>query len=145
MRTSLGGCENHQTAAQLGGMQSPMRLRVFREAEELALAVYRVTRTMPTDERFGLSQQMRRAGVSVASNIAEGCGRGGNRELVRFLVIALGSATELELQLRLARRLDYLASPECEGVEEHARRVQRMLTRLIVRLRPALETSRGRP
>jgi four helix bundle protein len=111
----------------------------------LALAVYRVTRTMPTDERFGLSQQMRRAGVSVASNIAEGCGRGGNRELVRFLVIALGSATELELQLRLARRLDYLASHECEGVEEHARRVQRMLTRLIVRLRPALETSRGRP
>jgi four helix bundle protein len=126
-------------------MQSPTRLRVFREAEELAVVVYRITMTLPNDERFGLCQQMRRAGVSIASNIAEGCGRGGSRELVRFLSIALGSATELEFQLRLARRLEYLIDPDCRSVEEHARRVQRMLTLLIVRLRPALEASRGRP
>jgi four helix bundle protein len=58
-------------------MQSPTRLRVFLEAEELAVTVYRVTRALPPDERWALVQQMRRAGVSVASNIAEGCGRGG--------------------------------------------------------------------
>jgi four helix bundle protein len=126
-------------------MQSPTRLRVFHEAEELAVAVYRLTKTLPTDERYGLCQQMRRASVSVVSNIAEGCGREGNRELVRFLSIALGSATELTAQLRLSRRLEYLEADYCGGVEEHARRVQRMLTSLIVRLRPALGASRGLP
>ena len=126
-------------------MQSPTRLRVFHEAEELAVSVYSVTRALPTDERYGLVQQMRRAGVSVASNIAEGCGRGGNRELIRFLSIALGSATELECQLRLARRLEYIDRDIFHAVTEHARRVQRMLTSLIVTLRPAPGASRGRP
>jgi len=88
---------------------------------------------------------MRRAGVSVVSNIAEGCGRGGNKELVRFLSIALGSATELECQLRLAQRLSYIDATPYESANEHIRRVERMLTRLIVKLRPTLETSRGRP
>ena len=126
-------------------MQSPTRLRVFHEAEDLAVEVYRLTKTLPTDERYGLCQQMRRAGVSVVSNIAEGCGRDGNRELVRSLSIALGSATELTAQLRLSRRLEYLEAGDCRGVEEHAGRVQRMLTSLIVRLRPAFGESRGRP
>jgi four helix bundle protein len=126
-------------------MQSPTRLRVFHEAEELAVSVYSVTRALPHEERYGLVQQMRRAGVSIASNIAEGCGRGGNRELTRFLSIALGSATELECQLRLARRLEYIDREIYEEVSEHARRVQRMLTSLIVTLRPALGASRGRP
>ena len=126
-------------------MQSPMRLRVFREAEDLAVAVYRLTRALPTEERFGLVHQMRRAGVSIASNIAEGCGRGGTRELVRFLSIALGSATELECQLRLARRLEYIDAGTYETAVEHARRLERMLTRLIVTLRPAPGASRGRP
>jgi four helix bundle protein len=145
MRRALGGCGSRNLEEDREPMQSPTKLRVFHEAEELAVEVYRLTRTLPTDERYGLCQQMRRAGVSVVSNIAEGCGRGGNRELVRFLSIALGSATELEAQLRLARRLEYLAADDCQPVEEHARRVQRMLTSLIVRLRPALGASRGRP
>ncbi len=126
-------------------MQNPTRLRVFHEAEDLAVEVYRLTKTLPTDERYGLCQQMRRAAVSVVSNIAEGCGRVGNRELVRFLSIALGSATERAAQLRLSRRLRYVGADDCRGVEQHARRVQRMLTSLIVRLRPALGASRGRP
>jgi four helix bundle protein len=126
-------------------MQSPTRLRVFLEAEDLAVKVYRLTRTLPSDERYALVQQMRRAGVSIASNIAEGCGRGGNRELIRFRSIALGSATELECQLRLARRLAYIDVGEFHGATEHARRVQRMLTSLIVTLRPAPGASRGPP
>jgi four helix bundle protein len=88
---------------------------------------------------------MRRASVSALSNIAEGCGRDGNRELVRFLAIALGSATELAAQLRLARRLEYLECGGCRKVEDHAYRLQRMLTSLIKRLRPAIGASRGRP
>jgi four helix bundle protein len=69
----------------------------------------------------------------------------GNRELLRYLSIALGSATELEFQLRLSYRLGYLSGSEHEVAAEHTRRVQRMLTNLILKLRPALEASRGRP
>jgi four helix bundle protein len=83
--------------------------------------------------------------VSIGSNIAEGCGRGGNRELSRFLAIALGSATELEFQLRLALRLGMLESESFTSARESALSVQRMLARLIVRLRPAIEAPRGRP
>jgi four helix bundle protein len=126
-------------------MQNPSNLRVFVQAEELAVLVHRLARTLPLEERFALSQQMRRAAVSIGSNIAEGCGRGGNKELLRFLSIALGSATELEFQLRIAHRLGY--GDEATRAETVARtfRVQRMLTRLITRLRPALGASRGRP
>jgi four helix bundle protein len=65
-------------------MQDPKNLAVSGRAIELALAVYRLTRQFPADERFGLSAQMRRAAVSVGSNIAEGCGRWSNRELLQF-------------------------------------------------------------
>ena len=126
-------------------MQSPTKLRVFGEAEELAVHVYRLARALPAEERFALGQQMRRSAVSIGSNIAEGCGRGGNRVLVRFLSIALGSATELEFQLRLVHRLQYADYTTCEAAITHSRRIQRMLTSLIIKLRPALEASRGRP
>jgi len=125
---------------QASGMQSPSKLRVFRESEELALRVYRIAKHFPMEERFGLAQQLRRAAVSIGSNIAEGCGRGsGNRELLRYLSIALGSATELEFQLRLAFRLGYVDENKHAAAAEHARQVQRMLTLLIVKLRPPID------
>jgi len=125
-------------------MQSPKKLRVY-HAEETAVLVYRVCRTLPSEERFGLGQQLRRASVSVGSNIAEGAARGGNTELSRFLHIALGSATEIEFQLGLAVRPGLLAEAVVEPALTSCRDVQRMLTRLIVRLRPASGASRGRP
>jgi len=126
-------------------MQSPEKLRVFAEAEELALGAYRIARQLPPEERFGLGQQMRRAAVSIGSNIAEGCGRGGKRELARSLEIALGSTAELEFQLRIAHRLGYVGSTDHCAMRDHARRVQRMLIRLITKVRPVVEASRGRP
>jgi four helix bundle protein len=126
-------------------MQSPKNLRVYHAAEELAVLVYRVCRALPPDERFCLAQQLRRASVSVGSNIAEGVARGGNAELSRFLHIALGSATEIEFQLGLAVRLELLAEAGVEPALTSCRDVQRMLTRLIVRVRPASGASRGRP
>jgi four helix bundle protein len=126
-------------------MQNPNRLRVFSAAEDLAVAVYKLSQTLPREERFGLAQQMRRAAVSIGSNIAEGCGRGGNRELVRFLGIALGSATELEFQVRVAYRLEMLDKSTFRAVADSILSVERMLARLIVRLRPAPGDSRGRP
>ena len=126
-------------------MQVPENLCVFSEAEELALCVYRLVRVLPVQERYGLSQQLRRAAVSIGSNIAEGCGRGSPRELIRFLEIALGSTAELEFQLRLACRLGYVGESDHSEIRNRARRTQRMLIRLIMRIRPTLGASRGRP
>lgn len=77
-------------------------LKVWQDAMGLARAVYALSAAFPPEERFGLTAQMRRSAVSVPSNIAEGCGRGGQRELPQFLYIARGSLSELETQLRLA-------------------------------------------
>ena len=126
-------------------MQSVKRLRVYEAAEDLAVLVYRAARALPAEERYGLGQQLRRAAVSVGSNIAEGGARGSNAELSRFLYIALGSATEIEFQLGLAVKLELLNAEVVEPALRSCLSVQRMLTRLIVRLRPASGASRGRP
>jgi four helix bundle protein len=126
-------------------MQSVRSLRVYQAAEELAVRVYEVARLLPVDERFALSQQLRRSAISVGSNIAEGCGRDSDAELTRFLRIALGSATELEFQLRIARRLGLLTEAQVAAPLETCLIAQRMLTRLIVTMRPAPEASRRRP
>ena len=126
-------------------MQNPSNLRVFVLTEEVAVEVYRLTRTFPIEERFGLIQQMRRAAVAIGSDIAEGCGRSGPREVTRSLDAALGSANELQFQLRLSYRFGYLLPEEHRTVSEALRAVERMLIRLILRIRPAPESSRRRP
>ncbi|HUX35185.1 MAG TPA: four helix bundle protein [Gemmatimonadaceae bacterium] len=118
------------------GMQDARNLKVTEKAEELAVMTYQVTAGFPRAEQFGLTSQMRRAAVSVGSNIAEGCGRSGDRDLVPFLHYALGSAAELEFQLRVASRLGFAAPDRLEPVAEAAVEVKRMLSRLVVALRP---------
>lgn len=86
------------------------KLKVFELANALVLSVYRATKTFPSDERFGLLSQMRRAAVSVPTNIVEGCGRQSPKEFQRFLVIALGSATELRYLVGLSHQLEFLAA-----------------------------------
>ena len=85
-------------------MQNPDRLRVSRASEDLADIVYDYTATLPRDERFGLIFQMRRAGVSVGSNIYEGCGRQGSRAMLPFLYNAHGSTGEVLFQTRFCVR-----------------------------------------
>ena len=84
------------------------KLRAFERADQLALAIYRETRDFPKEELFGLTSQMRRAGVSIPSNIVEGCARLSEADYLRFLDIAYASTRELEYQLTLAARLGYL-------------------------------------
>lgn len=86
-------------------MNNYRKLRIWNEAMELAVWIYRSTRDFPVEERFGLTAQLRSAAVSVSSNIAEGAGRGDAKDSARFLRMAMGSLAELDSQLELATRL----------------------------------------
>ena len=116
-------------------MQDSKNLRVAERAEVLAVAVYRHTASFPSAERFGLTAQMRRAAVSVASNIAEGCGRRGNRALLACLYLASGEASELTCQLRIATSLGFGDSNAAEALALEIRHVSRMLASLVRFLR----------
>ncbi|MFZ5619798.1 MAG: four helix bundle protein [Pseudomonadota bacterium] len=87
-------------------------LKVWQEAMGLVTVIYRATSTFPADERWGLTGQMRRAAVSIPSNIAEGAGRSGVRDFCRFLMVARGSLAELETQVLIARSLGYMGNDE---------------------------------
>lgn len=90
------------------GVQSFRELVAWQKAMDLVVEVYRVTQSFPADERFGLTAQVRRAAVSVPSNIAEGQGRGPGNDFLRFLHIARGSLQEVDTQLLIAARLGFL-------------------------------------
>ena len=109
-------------------------LLVWQKAVAWVEAIYAVTRRWPTDERFGLISQVRRAAVSVPSNIAEGCARRSTAEFVRFLSIARGSLAEVETQIIIASRLDYLDQSAETSVLEAADEISRMLAGLIAKL-----------
>ena len=110
-------------------------LNVWQKAHELTLAVYKTTSRFPADERFGLTSQMRRACVSIPSNIAERCGRDGDKDFKRFLQIAMGSGSEVEYQFLLARDLEYLDAQSYDFLNTRIIEVKRMLTALINRLK----------
>lgn len=116
-------------------MRDFRELRVWTRAHELALSVYRATATFPQREMYGLATQMRRAGTSIPANIAEGNGRGTDREMARFLHIALGSATELEHYVLLSRDLKYFSRSLYEELAADVTDVKRMLTGFIQKLR----------
>ena len=100
----------------------------------MALAVYRTTMTFPQEELYGLTSQIRRSCASIPANIAEGCGRRGDAELARFLQIAMGSASELEYHLLLARDLNLLKSLDYEHFTNDVIEVKRMLVSFIKKL-----------
>ena len=83
-------------------------LKAWQLAVDLSCDVYEITKTYPSDEKFGLISQIRRSAVSVASNIAEGAARNSNKEFLNFLYIARGSLSELDTQLELSRKLKYI-------------------------------------
>ena len=110
-------------------------MKVWRQGHKLTLDIYKLTRTLPQDERYGLTSQLRRAASSVPANIAEGCGRDGNAELRRFLQIAMGSASELEYHILLTHDLAYITDEEYKRVNRQIIDVKRMLASLIRSLR----------
>ena len=93
-------------------IKSHKDLKVWQDSVGLVIEMYAILKSFPADERFCLVAQMRRAAISVPSNIAEGAGRHSTKEFIHFLYISLGSLTELETQTIISERLEYLKSPK---------------------------------
>jgi len=106
-------------------------LRVWQESMDLAVAIYHATSSFPRHETYGLISQMRRAAVSVPSNIAEGKGHRSDPEFVRFLFHARGSLLELQTQLLIARRIEYLSAAKAEELGRSSEGIGRGLNALI--------------
>jgi four helix bundle protein len=109
-------------------------LKVWQKAHQLTLAIYKITAPFPREELFGLTSQLRRSSASVAANLAEGCGRTGDAELARFCSIAMGSASETEYHLPLAKDLKLIEPKDYEELAQRATEVKRMLTALLQKL-----------
>ena len=116
-------------------MRDFRELKVWERSHRLVLDVYEATGTFPREETYGLTAQLRRCCASIPANIAEGCGRSGDAELGRFMLISMGSASELEYHLLLARDLGYLGAQDYQELSQQTREVKRMLSTLITKLR----------
>lgn len=117
-----------------GTMKDFHELKVWQKAHLLTLAVYQVTATFPREELYGLTTQLRRSSSSIPANLAEGCGRSGDAEFARFCSIAMGSASELEYHLLLARDLKLIKPRDYEELAERTIELKRMLTALLHKL-----------
>ena len=114
-------------------------LLAWQKSLTLAKKVYQVTGNFPTEERFGLVNQMRRCAVSIPSNIAEGYGRGSDKELLRFLYVALGSSNELETQLILSLELSFMKEEDSRMLQGLNTEVNKMILSLIYRRKNGLD------
>jgi four helix bundle protein len=110
-------------------------LRIWKQSVDLALEIYRQTQNFPKNELYGLTSQLRRAAVSVPSNIAEGKGRSSDKELILFLHHSRGSLLELETQLFIARKLGYIEEPEAKHLLDQVENLAKALNALINALR----------
>jgi four helix bundle protein len=111
------------------------KLNLWSDAVDLAQQIYKVTERFPSNEQFGLTSQVRRAAVSIPSNLAEGAARQTKKEFLNFLHIAKGSLSELDTQLEIARRLEYLDQARREALDERLEQIDRMLCDLVRSLR----------
>jgi four helix bundle protein len=122
-------------------MQDFRNLDVWQKAHQLTLAIYRLTREFPDDERFGIVSQLRRSVSSIGANLAEGCGRGTDADFSRHVQIAIGSACEVANHLIVAHDLGHLGDDQFLPLQEDTSRIKRMLTALLKTLRPRIAAS----
>ena len=115
-------------------MQDFKNLKVWHKAHHLTLEIYRETHEFPKEEKFGLTSQLRRAASSIGANLAEGCGRISARDKARFFTIAMGSASEVQYHLLLAKDLNFLNESLYQELEKQINEVKKMLTPLIQKL-----------
>lgn len=115
-------------------MKDFRQLNVWQKAHHLALGIYKLTQGFPREELYGLTSQMRRAGVSIAANIAEGCAQRTDAAFCRYLSIALGSGAELEYHLLLAHDLGFVNDSDYESLQFELAEVKKMLNGFIQKL-----------
>ena len=116
----------------MSGIKTHKDLNVWQEAMNMAKKIYLITNNFPKEERFGLVSQIRRAAISIPSNIAEGAARSSHKEFVQFLYISLGSLAELETQMLLSKDLGFIDNVE---VEQEIESTRKMLLGLIKHLK----------
>jgi len=120
-------------------MKSHKDLDVWKAAVQIAGRVYELTENVSRREEFGLASQLRRSAVSIGSNIAEGAARRGNKEFTQFLYVALGSASELDTQLEIAKLVKLAPEESVDAVLSELSAVSRMLQGLIRSVKPGTE------
>jgi four helix bundle protein len=116
-------------------MKDFRQLKVWEKSHLLALAMYKVTNQFPKEELYGLTSQIRRASMSIPTNIAEGCGRNTDADFARFLQMAIGSASETEYQLLLSHDLGFLNKEQYDKLNVDVTEIKRMLASLLKTLR----------
>ena len=114
-------------------MKSHQDLTVYQKSMDLVVDVYKVTKNFPPEEKFGITSQIRRSAISIPSNIAEGAARQSKKDFSRFLYFSLGSLAELETQLEISIRLEFLK--EQDEIQEELIYIRRMLLKLIKSLK----------
>lgn len=112
-------------------MTSHKELIVYQKSIDFVTKIYQVTQQFPKEEMFGLTNQIRRAAVSIPSNIAEGSARKHNKELIQFIYIALGSSTEIETQLLIAKNIKYITDETFNELNSSVVEISKMLIGLI--------------
>lgn len=121
-------------------MRNHRDLQVWNKAYALTLEIYKVSRSFPKEELYGLTSQMRRAAIFVGANLAEGCGRSSNAEMGRFVRIAMGSAAELDHHLLLCKDLGFLSEVDHRQFLANLTEVRKMLSALLDSITNELET-----
>ena len=120
-------------------MTSHKELKVWQKGIELVKVIYGITNDFPKAEQFGLISQIRRCSVSIPSNIAEGCGRHSDKELIHFLYITLGSASELETQIIISQELGFLEKGKSEDIQVLILEIIKMTSSLIKSIKDRTE------
>ena len=115
-------------------MKDFRKMQVWHKGHKLALEIYTLTAKFPKEELYGLSSQIRRAAVSIPTNIAEGCGRGSTKELKQFLRISMGSASEVEYQILLSYELRYMDRKTYDNLNYDIQEIKKMLSSYIVKI-----------
>ena len=116
-------------------MSNFRNLLIWQKSMILVTEIYKITRTFPKEEAFGLTSQLRRCSVSIPSNIAEGYGRGSDTEFKRFLSITLGSLFELQTQIEIAYNIQYINEDIFKNFYDHSREIEIMLTSFINKIK----------
>ena len=115
-------------------MKDFREMQVWNKGHKLALEIYKFTAEFPREEIYGLSSQIRRAAVSIPTNVAEGCGRGSAKELKQFLKISMGSASEVEYQILLSYELCYMDRKKYDNLNSDIQEIKKMLSSYIVKI-----------